>query len=72
MPAFHVIPEPPLNARRSSIVSTCHTKCIAPKYHEADMNKGESVCVDRCVAKYMDVHQRVGAKLSKLQAPPAE
>ena len=35
-------------------------QCIAPKYREADLQKGEAVCIDRCVAKYLDVHERIG------------
>lgn len=31
------------------LVESCHTKCISPRYAEADLNKGESVCVDRYV-----------------------
>ena len=33
------------------LTSACHRKCIAPKYREAELQKGESVCIDRCVAK---------------------
>lgn len=32
------------------IVSSCHAKCISTRYAEADLNKGESVCVDRSVS----------------------
>ena len=35
-------------------------QCIAPKYREADLQKGEAVCIDRCVAKYLDIHERIG------------
>lgn len=31
------------------IVSSCHAKCISTRYAEPELNKGESVCVDRCV-----------------------
>lgn len=31
------------------LVGSCHSKCISPRYAEPDLNKGESVCVDRCV-----------------------
>jgi import inner membrane translocase subunit TIM10 len=30
------------------LVSSCHAKCIATRYAEPDLNKGESVCIDRC------------------------
>ena len=32
------------------LVDSCHAKCISTSYAEGDLNKGESVCVDRCVA----------------------
>ena len=36
------------------------------QYREADLQKGESVCIDRCVAKYLDVHERIGKKLTDI------
>ncbi|KAG8185928.1 hypothetical protein JTE90_010715 [Oedothorax gibbosus] len=36
------------------MTAACHLKCIPPKYTEAELAKGESVCLDRCVAKYLD------------------
>jgi len=48
------------------LTTACHRKCIAPKYREAELQKGESVCIDRCVAKYLDVHERIGKKLTEL------
>jgi len=48
------------------LTNACHKKCIAPKYREAELQKGESVCVDRCVAKYLDVHERIGKKLTEI------
>lgn len=42
------------------LVDVCHTKCITQKYNEGDLNKGESLCLDRCVAKYFAVHTSVG------------
>lgn len=46
-----------------SLFSSCHAKCISPRYAEGDLNKGESVCIDRCVAKYFEVNKKVGEKL---------
>ena len=46
------------------IVRSCHSKCIALPYGDSELTKGESVCVDRCVAKYFDVNQRIGSKLT--------
>lgn len=50
------------------MTSACHKKCIPPKYAESDMGKGEMVCIDRCVAKYLDVHERIGKKLTAMSA----
>lgn len=33
--------------------------------------KGENVCIDRCVAKYLDIHERIGKKLTALSSPDA-
>jgi import inner membrane translocase subunit TIM10 len=52
---------------------SCHAKCISPRYADGDLNKGESVCIDRCVAKFNEVQKKVGEKLqsrSQANAPP--
>ena len=49
-----------------SLTQACHKKCISPKYKEGDLTKGESVCLDRCVAKYLDIHERIGKKLTAM------
>jgi len=46
-----------------SLVETCTKKCIPPTYREADLNKGESVCLDRCVAKFFEVNVKVSEKM---------
>ena len=33
---------------------------------QAELQKGESVCIDRCVAKYLEVHERIGKKLTDI------
>lgn len=48
------------------MTNACHKKCLPPKYKDADLTKGESVCIDRCVQKYLDVHERTGKKLTSL------
>ena len=48
------------------MTTACHKKCIPPKYGDAELQKGESVCLDRCVAKYLEIHERVGKKLTAL------
>lgn len=46
--------------------SSCHKKCINTSYHEAELNKGESVCLDRCIAKYLEIHELIGKKLTEV------
>lgn len=50
------------------MTTVCHKKCIPPKYMEPELGKGEAVCIDRCVAKYLDIHERIGKKLQNMQA----
>jgi len=50
---------------------TCHEKCIGSKYYEPDLNKGESVCVDRCVAKYLEVNVKVGEYMAQMSGQNA-
>lgn len=45
--------------------NACHTKCINKSYHEAELSKGESVCIDRCVSKYFATNAKIGEKLQK-------
>ncbi|KAH8100540.1 Tim10/DDP family zinc finger-domain-containing protein [Cristinia sonorae] len=52
----------------NKLVSSCHTKCIATRYAEGDLNKGESVCIDRCVGKFFEVNKKVGEKLQAMGA----
>ena len=47
----------------SEICSSCHSKCINQRYTEGDLNKGESVCIDRCVGKYIEVNKVIGEKM---------
>jgi len=54
------------------LTSACHKKCIPPKYQEAELKKGEAVCIDRCVAKYLEVHERIGKKLTELSMKDQE
>uniref|UniRef100_A0A2A4JV82 Mitochondrial import inner membrane translocase subunit n=1 Tax=Heliothis virescens TaxID=7102 RepID=A0A2A4JV82_HELVI len=54
------------------LVTACHRKCIPVKYQETELCKGESVCLDRCVAKYLDVHERIGKKLSNMSQGETE
>ncbi|KAF7794113.1 hypothetical protein EIP86_005243 [Pleurotus ostreatoroseus] len=53
------------------LVSSCHAKCINTRYAEGDLNKGESVCIDRCVGKFFEVNKKVGEKLQAMGANAA-
>ena len=45
------------------LVETCTKKCIPNTYREADLNKGESVCLDRCVGKFFETNVKVSEKM---------
>merc|ERR1712113_429750 len=47
----------------SRLVKSCTAKCIDTNYREADLNKGESVCLDRCVSKFFEVNVKVSEKM---------
>ena len=40
-------------------------KCVPADYREGDLNKGESVCLDRCVAKFFEVQMKVSEKMQE-------
>lgn len=48
------------------MTTACQKKCIPPKYRDAELTKGEAVCLDRCVAKYLEIHDRIGKKLTSI------
>ncbi|VDI03100.1 mitochondrial import inner membrane translocase subunit Tim10-like [Mytilus galloprovincialis] len=48
------------------MTTACQKKCVPPKYNEADLSKGESVCLDRCVSKYLEMHDNIGKKLTSM------
>ncbi|CAK1357180.1 protein transporter tim10 [Cercospora beticola] len=47
----------------NQLVDTCTKKCIPNNYREGELNKGESVCLDRCVAKFFEVNIKVSEKM---------
>ncbi|KXT00935.1 hypothetical protein AC578_5724 [Pseudocercospora eumusae] len=47
----------------NQLVDTCTKKCIPPQYREGELNKGESVCLDRCVSKFFEVNIKVSEKM---------
>ncbi|KAH8400866.1 hypothetical protein KR009_001508 [Drosophila setifemur] len=54
------------------MTNACHKKCIPPRYSESELGKGEMVCIDRCVAKYMDIHEKIGKKLTAMSMQDEE
>ncbi|KAI9820103.1 MAG: protein transporter tim10 [Thelocarpon impressellum] len=44
---------------------SCVKKCIPTDYRESELNKGESVCLDRCVAKMFEVNAKVSEKMQQ-------
>ncbi|KAL4003498.1 Mitochondrial import inner membrane translocase subunit Tim10 [Acanthocheilonema viteae] len=48
------------------MTTACQQKCISTRYKEAELTKGEAVCLDRCVAKYLDVHEKLGKRLTSI------
>jgi import inner membrane translocase subunit TIM10 len=46
-------------------------KCIPGDYREGELNKGESVCLDRCVAKFFEVNMKVTEKMQQMQGQAA-
>ncbi|KAI1774682.1 mitochondrial import inner membrane translocase subunit TIM10 [Hypoxylon cercidicola] len=49
------------------LTKACAKKCVPNDYREPDLNKGESVCLDRCAAKFFDVHMKVSELLQQQQ-----
>ncbi|SPP75429.1 mitochondrial import inner membrane translocase subunit Tim10 [Drosophila guanche] len=54
------------------MTNVCHKKCIPPRYSESELGKGEMVCIDRCVAKYLDIHEKIGKKLTAMSMQDEE
>jgi len=50
------------------MTQSCHKKCINTRYMEGILMKGEAVCLDRCVAKYLDIHEKIGKHLTQMSA----
>ncbi|EPE09600.1 mitochondrial intermembrane space translocase subunit [Ophiostoma piceae UAMH 11346] len=45
------------------LIKVCAAKCVPPEYREGELNKGESVCLDRCAAKFFSVHMSVSDQM---------
>jgi len=46
----------------SRMSDACHNKCIS-SYKQGDLTLAESICVDRCVVKYMEVQGKIQERL---------
>ena len=55
----------------NTVCRSCYSKCISTRFAEPDLNKGESVCIDRCVGKFFEVNKKVGEKLQNMGANAA-
>ena len=63
---FSITREPPLTKiPPTRLVQSCTQKCIPNDYRESDLNKGESVCLDRCVSKMFDVNMKISEKMQE-------
>ncbi|KAL2125442.1 hypothetical protein VTJ04DRAFT_1807 [Mycothermus thermophilus] len=49
----------------SRMMKLCTAKCIDKTYREGELSKGESVCLDRCAAKFFEAHQHISEQLQK-------
>ncbi|CCK73102.1 protein transporter TIM10 KNAG_0M02490 [Huiozyma naganishii CBS 8797] len=50
----------------NKLVDNCYKKCINSSYNEGELNKTESGCLDRCVAKYFETNVKVGENMQKM------
>ncbi|KAH8883663.1 mitochondrial import inner membrane translocase subunit tim-10 [Thozetella sp. PMI_491] len=49
----------------NQMTSICTKKCIPRDYREGELNKGESVCLDRCSAKFFEAQQKISDQVQK-------
>ena len=54
------------------MTNSCHKKCVSSNYSQGTLEKGELVCIDRCVAKYLDIHEQIGKKLTQMSQTDEE
>jgi len=47
------------------LTRACAKKCVPNDYREGELNKGESVCLDRCAAKFFDVHMKISENMQQ-------
>ncbi|KAI9892135.1 MAG: protein transporter tim10 [Vezdaea aestivalis] len=56
-----------IQAMYHMLMNSCKKKCIPNDYQQPDLNKGESVCLDRCVSKFFEVTRAVSDKMQQQQ-----
>jgi len=56
----------------NKMAGTCFEKCASRKHKENDLALGEMSCTDRCVAKYLEAHEKVGVVLQKANEAQAK
>lgn len=44
---------------------SCIHKCLKLSSDDADVVKPEAVCMDRCVAKYLQIHELLGKQVGR-------
>ena len=49
----------------NKIAASCFQKCASRKHREPDLSLGEMTCTDRCVSKYLEGQQLIGAVLQR-------
>ncbi len=54
------------------ISGTCFEKCASRKHRDQDLALGEMACTDRCVSKYMEAMEKVGAVLQQANESQAQ
>lgn len=60
----------PLPVTNRRIMYLCKEKCIPHLYGEVELLKGEQICIDRCVLKYMSANRKVGELVQKAGLHP--
>ena len=42
------------------MMRSCRDKCLTHEYGEAELHKGENVCLDRCFTKFYQANGKIG------------
>ena len=62
-----------LDELQQRLLRECHLKCV-PRPRDGELAVGEMACLDRCVPKYLEVHELVGKEIDSVRkafvAPP--